>query len=221
MEKKELTPITVLLVEDHTVVRKGIRRLLEDDPRIRVVGEASNGRDALSLAQRLKPDVAIVDVGLPGLNGIDLTHQLHSLSNRTAVVILSMYGDPAYVRRALQAGAKGYLLKDAEDQDLIKAVLAVQAGSSYFSPAVSRVVLDGFLGSVVVPETEDELARLSDREREVLQLVAEGKSSKEIAQMLGLSVSTVESHRKHIMDKLDLHNTAAVVRFAIRKGIVH
>lgn len=218
--EKGLTHVTVLLVEDHTVVRKGIRRLLEDDPRIRVVGEASNGREALALAQKLQPDVALVDVGLPGLNGIDLTRQLRAMSERTAVVILSMHGDPAYVRRALQAGAKGYLLKDAEDEDLVKAIVAVHAGSSYFSPAVSRVLLDGFLGSGAVPDVDDELARLSDREREVLQLVAEGKSSKEIAQILALSVSTVESHRKHIMEKLNLHNTAAVVRFAIRKGIV-
>ncbi|GBD25805.1 Transcriptional regulatory protein DegU [bacterium HR30] len=213
--------ITVLLVEDHTVVRKGIRRLLEDDPRLRVVGEASNGRDALALAQRLQPDVAVVDVGLPGLNGIDFTRQLRTASEHTAVVILSMHGDQAYVRRALQAGAKGYLVKDSEDQDLIKAILAVAAGSSYFDPTVSRVVLDSFLGAATAPESEDELARLTDREREVLQLVAEGKSSKEIAQILGLSVSTVESHRKHIMEKLDLHNTAAIVRFAVRKGIVH
>lgn len=218
--EKGLTHVTVLLVEDHTVVRKGIRRLLEDDPRIRVVGEASNGREALALAQSLQPDVALVDVGLPGLNGIDLTRQLRAMSERTAVVILSMHGDPAYVRRALQAGAKGYLLKDAEDEDLVKAIVAVHGGSSYFSPAVSRVLLDGFLGSGAVPDVDDELARLSDREREVLQLVAEGKSSKEIAQILALSVSTVESHRKHIMEKLNLHNTAAVVRFAIRKGIV-
>ena len=210
--------IAVLLVDDHTVVRKGIRRLLEDDDRIRVVAEASNGRDALKLAQRLKPDVAIVDVGLPLLNGIELTRQLKAACERTAVLVLSMHADPAYVRRALQAGAKGYLLKDAEDQDLVRAVLAVSSGSSYFSPAVSNVLLEGFLeGS---GELDEELARLSDREREVLQLVAEGKSSKEIAQILDLSVSTVESHRKHIMEKLDLHNTAAVVRFAIRKGLV-
>lgn len=210
--------IAVLLVDDHTVVRKGIRRLLEDDERIRVVAEASNGRDALELAQRLKPDVAIVDVGLPLLNGIELTRQLKAVCERTAVLVLSMHADPAYVRRALQAGARGYLLKDAEDQDLVRAVLAVSSGSSYFSPAVSNVLLEGFLeGS---EELDEELARLSDREREVLQLVAEGKSSKEIAQILDLSVSTVESHRKHIMEKLNLHNTAAVVRFAIRKGLV-
>jgi DNA-binding NarL/FixJ family response regulator len=210
--------IAVLLVDDHTVVRKGIRRLLEDDERIRVVAEASNGRDALELAQRLKPDVAIVDVGLPLLNGIELTRQLKAVCERTAVLVLSMHADPAYVRRALQAGAKGYLLKDAEDQDLVRAVLAVSSGSSYFSPAVSNVLLEGFLeGS---EELDEELVRLSDREREVLQLVAEGKSSKEIAQILDLSVSTVESHRKHIMEKLNLHNTAAVVRFAIRKGLV-
>lgn len=217
--KEEAQPITVLLVDDHTVVRKGIRRLLEDDARVRVIGEASNGRDALALARQLQPDVAVVDVGLPGLNGVELTAQLQVASRRTAIVVLSMYGDPAYIHRALQAGAKAYLLKDADDQELIKAVLAVHQGSSYFSPAVSRVVLEGFLGGAV-PGTDDELARLSDREREVLQLVAEGKSSKEIAQILGVSVSTVESHRKHIMEKLDLHNTAAVVRFAIRKGIV-
>lgn len=211
--------ITVLLVDDHTVVRRGIRRLLEDDPRIRVVAEASDGRQALKLAQKYRPDVAIVDVGLPMLNGIELTRQLRATSQRTKVLILSMHADPAYVRRALQAGAKGYLLKDAEDQDLIKGVFALHSGESFFSPAVSRVVLEGYLDSVAA-QGDEELARLSDREREVLQLVAEGKSSKEVAQLLGVSVSTVESHRKHIMEKLDLHNTAAIVRFAIRKGLV-
>lgn len=211
--------ITVLLVEDHTVVRRGIRRLLEDDDRVRVVAEASNGREALTLAKKYRPDVAIVDVGLPMLNGIELTRQLRAVSERTSVLVLSMHADPAYVRRALQAGAKGYLLKDAEDQDLIKAVLAIQSGGSFFSPQISRVVLKGFLGNATA-EADEELARLSDREREVLQLVAEGKSSKEIAHILGVSVNTVESHRKHIMEKLDLHNTAAIVRFAVRKGLV-
>ncbi len=212
--------INVLLVEDHTVVRKGLRRVLETQPEIQVVAEAGDGREALQLAQRCQPDVAVVDITLPLLNGVEVTRQLRRLAPRTRVLILSMHSDPAYVRRALSAGARGYLVKDADDLDLTKAVLALSEGGSYFSPSISGMVRKGFLSGKGGSPAEDELGRLSDREREVLQLVAEGKSSKEIAQLLDLSVSTVETHRKHIMDKLGLHSTAAIVRFAVRKGLV-
>jgi DNA-binding NarL/FixJ family response regulator len=210
----------VLLVEDHTVVRKGLRRILETQPQIEVVAEAADGREALRLAENCQPDVAVVDITLPLLNGIELTRQLRRVLPRTRVLILSMHSDPAYVRRALEAGARGYLVKDADDLDLTKAVLALNGGGSYFSPSISHLVLKGFLRGKEEFSVEDELGRLSSREREVLQLVAEGKSSKEIAQVLNLSVSTVETHRKHIMEKLGLHSTAAIVRFAVRKGLV-
>jgi DNA-binding NarL/FixJ family response regulator len=209
----------VLLVEDHTVVRQGLRKILENDPQIEIIGEVGNGREALSAAERLTPNVAIVDISLPSLNGIEVTRQLAKVAPNTRVLILSMHTDEAYVRQSLKAGAKGYLLKDADDQDLLRAVSALSGGGSYFSPVISRMLLDGYLHDGPQVST-DELSVLSDREREVLQLVAEGKSNKEVAQLLNLSVSTVESHRKHIMEKLDLHNTAAMVRFAVRKGII-
>ncbi len=210
--------IRVLLAEDHTVVRRGLRKILEADPELEIVSEVGDGRAAVDATQRLAPNVAIIDISLPGLNGVEVTRQLSKLAPDTHVLILSMHTDTAYIRESLKAGAKGYLLKDADEQDLSKAISAVAAGGSYFSPAVSKVVLEGYLHKEAAPP--DELQVLSDREREVLQLIAEGKSNKEVAQMLNVAVSTAESHRKHIMEKLDLHNTAAVVRFAVRKGIV-
>jgi len=210
--------IRVLLAEDHTVVRQGLRKILEAEGTVEIVAEVGDGRAALEAMQQLKPTVAIVDIGLPGLNGIEVTRQSAKVAPATHVLILSMHADDAYIRQALKAGARGYLLKDADDQDLLKAVAALSDGGSYFSPAVSRVVLRGYLHESSDPA--DELSLLSTREREVLQLVAEGKSNKEVAQILNVAVSTVESHRKHIMDKLNLHNTAAVVRFAARKGMV-
>jgi len=210
--------IRVLLVEDHTVVRQGLRRILEMEAGIEIVGEEGDGRRALELAQRLRPDVAIIDISLPNLNGVEVTRQLTKIAPDTKALILSMHADDEYIRRSLGAGAKGYLLKDADDQDLIKAVTALSTGASYFSPSVSSVVLAGYLRDT--PAAADELSVLSTREREVLALIADGKSNKEVAQLLDLSVSTVESHRKHIMEKLDLHNTAAIVRFAVRKGLI-
>jgi DNA-binding NarL/FixJ family response regulator len=210
--------IHVLLIEDHTMVRQGLRRLLETNPDVRIVGEVGNGRAALEAAERLRPAVAVIDISLPGLNGIEVTRQLARVAPDTKVLILSMHADEAYVRQSLQAGARGYLLKDADEQDLQRAVVALSVGGSYFSPSVSRVVLEGYLNQG--RQSADELGALSDREREVLQLVAEGKSNKQVAHALDVAVSTVESHRKHIMEKLDLHNTAEMVRFAVRKGIV-
>jgi two-component system response regulator NreC len=210
--------IRVLLVEDHTVVRQGLRRILESNPDVEIVGEVGEGRAAVEAAKRLRPNVAIVDISLPGLNGIEVTRHVVRAVPETNVLILSMHADDAYIRQGLKAGAKGYLLKDADDQDLYKAVTAVHEGGSYFSPAVSRVVLSGYLGDAA--EDGDDLMGLSDREREVLQLIAEGKSNKEVAQILSVALSTVESHRKHLMEKLDLHNTAALVRFAARKGLI-
>ncbi|HVN87350.1 MAG TPA: response regulator transcription factor [Candidatus Binatia bacterium] len=210
----------VLLVDDHTVVRQGLRRILELSPDIDIVGEFADGRTALDAVPRLNPTIAILDISLPGLNGIDVTRQLAKLAPDVKVLILSMHADDAYIRQSLRAGAKGYLLKDADDQDLLKAIAALSAGGSYFSPEVSRVVLDAFLHQPEADASVDELAALSDREREVLQLIAEGKSNKEVAQILDVAVSTIESHRKRLMEKLNLHNTAEMVRFAVRKGIV-
>lgn len=213
-----MAKIRVLLVDDHTVVRQGLRRVLEIDPEIEIVGEVGDGRTALDAARRMQPAVAVVDISLPTLNGIEVTRQLAKLAPDTRVLILSMHADDAYVRQSLKAGAKGYLLKDADDHDLIRAVRALSAGGSSFSPAISKILLEGYLQES--RDVTDELSALSDREREVLQLIAEGKSNKEVSQILDVAVSTVESHRKHVMEKLDLHNTAAVVRFAIRKRLI-
>jgi len=211
--------IRVLLAEDHTVVRQGLRKILESDPEIEISGEVGDGRGAVEAAKRLRPTVVVIDIGLPGLNGIEATNQITKGVHGVSVLILSMHSDGVYVRQGLKAGAKGYLLKDSEDLDLIKAVKSLAGGGSYFSPSVSKVLLDGYL-SDGGDAAEDALARLTGREREVLQLISEGKTNKEIAHILSLSINTVESHRKHFMEKLDLHNTAEIVRFAIRKGIV-
>jgi two-component system response regulator NreC len=213
--------IRVFLVDDHTVVRQGLRRILESDEEIEIVGEAGDGRTAINLVQKLRPHVVVMDVAMPELNGIEATRQIIKRVEGAKILVLSMHGDDVYVRQALKAGARGYLLKDSEDLDLIKAVKAIRAGGSFFSPPVSKVVLSGYLGDKVDGESEDSVARLTDREREVLQLIAEGKTNKEVAHALTVSVNTVETHRKHIMEKLDLHNTAELVRFAIRTKIVH
>jgi two-component system, NarL family, response regulator NreC len=213
--------IRVFLVDDHTVVRQGLRRILESDEEIEIVGEAGDGRTAIDLVQKLRPHVVVMDVAMPELNGIEATRQILKRVEGAKVLVLSMHGDDVYVRQALKAGARGYLLKDSEDLDLIKAVKAIRAGGSFFSPPVSKVVLSGYLGDKVEGDAEDGVARLTDREREVLQLIAEGKTNKEVAHALSVSVNTVETHRKHIMEKLDLHNTAELVRFAIRTKIVH
>ena len=213
--------IRVFLVDDHTVVRQGLRRILESDEEIEIVGEAGDGRTAIDLVQKLRPHVVVMDVAMPELNGIEATRQILKRVEGAKVLVLSMHGDDVYVRQALKAGARGYLLKDSEDLDLIKAVKAIRAGGSFFSPPVSKVVLSGYLGDKDGADGEDGVARLTDREREVLQLIAEGKTNKEVAHALSVSVNTVETHRKHIMEKLDLHNTAELVRFAIRTKIVH
>jgi two-component system response regulator NreC len=202
------------------VVRHGLRRILDSDGQIEIVGEAGDGRTAVELAQRLRPDVVVMDIALPELNGIEATRQLAKRVPNVHVLMLTMHADDVYVRQSLKAGAHGYLLKDSEDLDLIKAVKAVGAGGSFFSPAVSRVVLSGYIGDRPAGESDDPLGRLTDREREVLQLIAEGKTNKEIGVALSLSVNTVETHRKHLMEKLDLHNTAELVRFAIRERLV-
>jgi two-component system response regulator NreC len=213
--------IRVFLVDDHTVVRQGLRRILESDDEIEIVGEAGDGRTAIDLVQKLRPHVVVMDVAMPELNGIEATRQILKRVEGAKVLVLSMHGDDVYVRQALKAGARGYLLKDSEDLDLIKAVKAIRGGGSFFSPPVSKVVLSGYLGDKIDGDAEDSVARLTDREREVLQLIAEGKTNKEVAHALSVSVNTVETHRKHIMEKLDLHNTAELVRFAIRTKIVH
>jgi DNA-binding NarL/FixJ family response regulator len=212
--------IRVLLVDDHTVVRQGLRRILETDDEIEIVGEAGDGRSAVELVQRTQPHVVVMDIALPELNGIEATRQVMKRGGNARVLILTMHADDVCVRQSLKAGARGYLLKDSEDLDLLRAVKAIGRGGSFFSPAVSKVLLEGYLGEGGGAGVEDTLSLLTDREREVLQLIAEGKTNKEIATLLSVSINTIETHRKHIMEKLDLHNTAEIVRFAVRKKIV-
>jgi two-component system response regulator NreC len=207
--------IRILLADDHALVRHGFRMILAAQPDMEVAGEAGNGREAVELAQKLKPDVVVMDVTMPELNGIEATRRLIELSPRTRVLALSMHKDAVYVREILRAGARGYLLKDSVDADLIAAVRAVAKGEGYLSPGVSDAVLSDYRRHVTDP-----LDLLTTREREVLQMIAEGKTNKEIATSLNLSVYTVEAHRGRLMEKLNLHSTGELVRFAVRSGLI-
>jgi len=207
--------IRVLLADDHAMVRKGFRLILESQPDMEIAGEAGNGREAVELAERLHPDVVVMDVAMPELNGIEATRRLASSSPHTRVLALSMHKDSVYVREILRAGARGYLLKDSIDTDLISAVRAVARGDGYISPGVSDAVLSDYRRHVTDP-----LDLLTSREREVLQMIAESKTNKEIAVALNLSVYTVDAHRGKIMEKLNLHSTGELVRFAVRHGLI-
>jgi two-component system, NarL family, response regulator NreC len=213
--------VRVLLGDDHTVLRQGLRKILEDRRDLRVVAEAGNGRDAVREAIEQNPDVAVLDIGMPLLNGIEATRQIVRRAPGVRILILSMHSDQAYVTQAVQAGARGYLLKESAGSELIAAIAAVAAGKTFFSPAVAQVVFDDYVRSLSERGITDRYDALSEREREVLQLVAEGKSSKEIADVLSISPATVETHRTHLLQKLGLRNTAEVVRYAARRGIVH
>lgn len=206
--------IRVLLADDHTILRKGVRMLLDSQPDIEVIGEAKTGREAIAEARRLQPDIVIMDVSMPELNGIEGTRQICDELLNTKVIGLSMHKDAVYVREILRAGARGYLLKDSEDDDLLKAIRAVHRGEAFLSPSVSDAVLTDYRKHVSNP-----IDQLTSREREILTMIAEGKSNKEIASGLNLSVYTVESHRGSVMEKLNLHNTGDIVRFALRNGL--
>ena len=207
--------IRILLADDHTVVRQGFRMILSAQPDMEIVGEAGNGREAVELAAALTPDVAVMDVTMPELNGIEATRRIATSSPRTRVLALSMHKDSVYVREILRAGARGYLLKDSIDSDLLAAVRAVAKGEGYLSPSVSDAVLTDYRQHVTDP-----IDRLSSREREVLQMIAEGKTNKEIASTLNLSVYTIDAHRGRIMEKLNLHSAGELVRFAVRNGLI-
>ena len=212
--------LRILLGDDHTVLRHGLRKILEERRDWRVVAEAGNGRDAVREALALTPDVAILDVGMPLLNGIEATRQIVRRAPSVHVLILSMHSDQAYVTQAVQAGARGYLLKESAGAELLEAIATVASGKSYFSQAVAQVVFDDYVKTLSDKGITDPYDSLSEREREVLQLVAEGRSSKEIAELLSISPATVETHRAHLLQKLRLHNTVEVVRYAARRGII-
>ncbi|MGE0446786.1 MAG: response regulator [Vicinamibacterales bacterium] len=212
--------LRILLADDHTVVRQGLRKVLEERPEWEVVAEAGDGREAVRQAELHKPDVAILDVAMPLLNGIEATRQINRRAPTTRILVLSMHADEAYVTQILQAGATGYLLKDSADVDLIQAVSAVSQGKSFFSPAIARVMLDDYVRQRGDRGAVDRYESLSEREREIFQLVAEAKTNKEIAALLNVSPSTVETHRAHIMEKLDLHSAAEIVLYAVRRGVI-
>lgn len=212
--------IRVLLADDHQLIRSGLRLMLEREADLIVAGEACDGREAVALAKSLRPDVVVMDIGMPNLNGIEAAHQMTQDRPKVTIVMLSMHSDESYVLRALRAGARGYLLKDSAEADLIKAVHVVAGGKSFFSPSVSKVLLDDYVRKLKRSGTDDPFDLLTPREREVLQLIAEGKSNKDIANLLNLSVYTVESHRSNLMEKLNLRGLPELILYAVRKGII-
>jgi two-component system response regulator NreC len=215
-----MSQIRILVADDHGIVRKGLRFLLERQPGMEVVGEASEGREAVRLCEELKPSVVIMDVAMPQLNGIDATTQINKNNPGIGIVILSMHADESYLVRALSAGAKGYLLKDSAEVDIVRAVQVVAQGRPFFSPQIAQSLLEDYVKTLQQRGLQDSYDLLTDREREVLQLLAEGKSNKEVATILVLSTYTVETHRTNLMHKLNLHNTAEIVLYAVRKKII-
>jgi DNA-binding NarL/FixJ family response regulator len=215
-----MSKLRILLGDDHTLVRHGLRKILEERADWQVVAEAGDGREAVRQALALQPDVAVLDIGMPLLNGIDATRQIVRRHPEIHVLILSMHANEAYVTRALQAGATGYMLKDSADSDLMVGVASVAAGKSFFSPVVARVMLDDYVRHLADRGVADRYESLSEREREIFQLVAEGRSNKEVADLLSVSTATVETHRAHILHKLDVHNTAELVLYAVRRGVI-
>jgi len=208
----------VLVADDHTIVREGLLSLLHEQQDIVVVGAAENGREAVEKARRTFPDIVVMDVAMPLLNGIEATRQLQRLMPQTKVIVLTMYVDEEYVLRALQAGVRGYLLKKAAASELLQAIRAVDRGDFYLSSDISRVIVERFLASD--DGAAEEIATLSERERQILQLVAEGHTNRQIATSLGITPKTVDTHRTRLMTKLDIHDTPGLVRYAIRKGLV-
>lgn len=213
------SPTKILLVEDHTLFRSGMRSLLEGADHLTIVGEAADGREALKLAKKLKPDIVVMDVAMPNLNGIEATRQIRAALPNTRVIMLSMHGNREYIFESLRAGASGYLLKDAAFDELVQAIQEVRAGRTFLNSSIAEIIKEDYVERARGETPADLLHLLSAREREVLQLVAEGLSSSEIGQRLHLSVHTIDTHRRHIMDKLKIDNLAALIKFAIRHGL--
>jgi DNA-binding NarL/FixJ family response regulator len=212
--------IRVLLADDHTLVRQGFRRMLEDDPQITVVGEARTGLEAMELCKNLKPEIVVMDLSMPELGGLEATAEILKDDPKVKILILSMFSNDAYIRKAFELGAKGYMLKNAIEVDLNRAVRALAEGQAYLSPGISHIMLESIKTGSFRDDTQDPYERLTLREKEVLQLIAQGKSNKEIAVLLNISANTVAVHRARVMDTLDLHRTAELVLFAVKKGLV-
>jgi two-component system, NarL family, response regulator NreC len=214
-----MNPIRILLADDHIVIRKGLRLLLESQSGFKVIAEASDGRETVAMAEAHQPDVVVLDVAMPTLNGIEAARQISTKLPQTAIVFLSMHSDEGYVMKALKCGAKAYLLKDSAEYDLINAIRAVSEGKAFFSPAISKM-MEEYMRQMQDREIEDSYELLTTREREVLQLLAEGKTNKEVASILNLSLYTVETHRGNILQKLNLHSGAELILYAVRKGVI-
>jgi DNA-binding NarL/FixJ family response regulator len=212
--------ITIFLADDHTIVRQGLAKLLEGEPDLRVVGEAENGREAVVKVEKLKPDVVLMDIAMPMLNGIEATRQIRKICPRTKVIILSMHSHDRYISELFSLGASGYLLKSSTGTDIINAIHTALKGSTYLSPSISDKVIEDYLSLKKKSHQDDLYNRLSNREREVFQMIAEGRSTKEIADILCLSPSTVKTHRSNIMEKLEMDNISQLIQFAIHLGIV-
>ena len=212
--------IRILIADDHGIVRTGLKLLLERVTDMEVVGEASDGREAVRLAKELRPDIVVMDIGMPLLNGLDAAGQIIRENEGIGIIILSMYADESYIVRALDAGARGYLLKDNADDDIERAIRSVAIGRPFFTPSIAQALLEDYVRLMRERRVQDSYELLTEREREVLQLLAEGKSNKEAATILSLSPYTIETHRQNLMQKLGLHNTAEIVLYAVRKAIV-
>jgi two-component system response regulator NreC len=212
--------IRILLADDHTVVRKGLRLLLESQDGFEVIADACDGRETVALAEQHQPDVVVLDVAMPILNGIEAARQISAKLPNTAIVFLSMHSDEGYVLKALKSGARAYLLKDSAEYDLIAAIKAVSEGKAFFSPAISKMLVEDYMRQMREKDVEDSYELLTTREREILQLLAEGKSNKDVASLLHLSLYTVETHRSNIFQKLNLHSSAELILYAIRKGVI-
>jgi two-component system response regulator NreC len=212
--------IRVLIADDHGVVRRGLRLQLEQHDDFEVVGEASDGREAIAMLDKLAPDIIIMDIAMPNLNGIQATAQIVKKNPQVGIIVLSMHSDETYLTRTLAAGAKGYLLKDNAEVDLERAVRFVAQGKPYFSPAIANTLLEDYMRQMQQRGLQDSYDLLTEREKEILQLLAECKTNKDVAQLLNLSPNTVETHRTRLMQKLDLHSTAEIVLYAVRKQII-
>ena len=215
-----MSKIQVLLVEDHTIVRKGLRSLLLAEAGIEVTGEAKDGREAIEKVQQLHPDVVLMDIAMPTLNGLEATRQIKKRFPEVRVVALTMHADDGYLFQILRAGASGYVVKQAAPTELVSAIQAAYRGDSFLSPSISRKIVEAYIRQAELTGERDSYDRLTGREREVLQLIAEGYLNREIAELLHVSVKTVEAHRAHLMDKLDIHSTAELTQYAIRKGVI-